>query len=74
MKYIMTPEGPILFSPAILHKDMAKGKTVTSAGFVRVTAGNEPAHLIVECYGISDSLGLKPAEGDEDMIEVILNM
>ena len=70
----MTKLGPILFSPSLLHKDVAAGMgKITSAGFVKLSF-DVLGDILAECYGSSDSLGMSPAEGDEDMIEVILNL
>ena len=66
--------GPILFSPTILHKDVAEGKTVTSAGFVRLDTDMESGEILVECQGQSVSLGISSANGDADMIATVLNM
>lgn len=74
MKYIMLNRTiPILFSPALVHKEVA-GKlkrdsdVITGAGFVRMDENGE-----IRCYGCSETLAsMGPGRHDSKMIEKIL--
>lgn len=72
-KYIMIDRRkPVVFSPAIEHKDEANGRKVTSAGFCRIELTG--AGIVVTCWGESNSLGglqSKP-EIDARMIKMML--
>lgn len=69
-KYIITNEGPVMFSSAMVHADVARGigRDVLGAGFAQfyVDGDQEDDDTIsVRCYGESLSLGVK-SRGEED--------
>jgi hypothetical protein len=58
------------FHPMITHKDFAKTqlpRRPVSAGFIRVFGDHGDVHI--ECYGSSDSLGIRSNKGDVDFFE-----
>jgi hypothetical protein len=64
---------PVIFSAAHIHADIAAGNLgwPTSAGYFHTSI--EDGKIKVRCYGDSESLKLKPAEGDELFLEMLLN-
>lgn len=68
-KYIITIDGCLLFSPTLSHDTVARGMTVTSAGFVRITA-TYPGVLDVHCYGRSESLDIDSKPDDAVNIRI----
>ncbi len=60
----------IIFPSFLIHKEMAK--TITgmpvSAGFVRIVKGSKQDEVRAECYGRSESLGLRSREKDSVII------
>jgi hypothetical protein len=63
-KYIIGPYGPIVFDECYTHADIARGLTVTSAGFVFF--GNDGKF---HCHGKSTSLGIN-SKPEEDSREI----
>ncbi len=63
MKYIMLEHGPVIFSEAYVHSEMAQGRRVLSAGFVNI---NEEGKFYA--YGESISLDIKSDPRDSDLI------
>ena len=73
LKYIISDEMfPIIFSPAIQHSDFRNFKP-TSAGMCRIRKEEDGGGFIVDCYGESISLKLKPGDHDEAVIRLLLN-
>ena len=75
MKYVIFKNKeilmPIVFHEAINHCDIKiEGWKPVSAGFVYISKIGDP---IVDTERISDSLKLKPKEGDEQLIRMFLN-
>lgn len=70
MKYIIVQHfglsAPIVFPEILAHSDVAKGLTVTSAGFYTTDATGQ-----VTTHGISESLRLAPADDDADLIQLL---
>lgn len=67
-KYIMV-DGiyPILFTLAMIHKDIAKGHNVTSAGFAKIESCDNK--LSVSVSGESVSLGISHNPEDASTIK-----
>lgn len=83
MKYILfsdlsgsLPETPIVFPNWIEHAGvaarMAPNWQPISAGFVRVVHHSDAERPEVECYGHSDSLGLRSNPKDADFLDDLL--
>jgi hypothetical protein len=72
-KYIVVQKGsktiPVVFSASEDHAEMAAlmGGTVVSAGFVDFKGS-------VRTLGKSRSLGLTPAEGDDSLLRIFLDV
>ena len=75
LKYIMTNRGPVIFSEALLHKDVAEGlKEISSAGFVYITWDEEEQKFLSKPHGESISLKIKSdPENDKRKIDTFLN-
>ncbi len=63
MKYIMLEGGPVIFTEAYTHIEMAAGRRVLSAGFVRLDSDGK-----FFTYGESFSLGIKSDPEDSERI------
>lgn len=62
-KYIVFTDGTArVFENHYVHAWMSSGKPARSAGFFRETNGK------IECYGESETMGLKAQEGDADIV------
>lgn len=83
MKYILfedlngiQPETAIVFPPWVEHRLMAikmgPAWKPLSAGFVRVVHHWDADHSEVECYGHSESLGLKSNPKDADFLDGLI--
>lgn len=63
-KYIVVEnahiEYAVIFSPLMAHDKMAPfdKSTVKGAGFVTITASNQPGKVAIQCYGKSVTLGV----------------
>lgn len=83
LKFVVFDEAyPVLFGEYLKHSDVhAKYHRPTSAGFVYLKEVETPegspfcttTMTKASCYGESISLNLKPAAGDEFLIERMLN-
>lgn len=64
-----------IFSGGCKHRDEAEKygtNNVTSAGFIKILVNISEAKVIVECYGESDSLGVKSNPVMDNLIAKIM--
>ena len=69
-KYIILKEHntPIIFEDVLSHQQMARGKEVSSAGFVQIFADAEDKGTVgVTCFGESTSLKVKSDPENDEM-------
>lgn len=72
LKYVIIDGMPVLFGSGIEHSRMKRLGDVDSAGFVCLT-GNGRGNVDAQVYGESLSLGIKPGDRDERIIEMYVN-
>ena len=75
-KYIIINGSPVLFTPDLIHADMAgANKNVESAGFFLITKDTETDRLKVICLGESTSLDIcSRPEVDQQLISNYLGL
>jgi hypothetical protein len=67
-KYVMTEQGPILFTDAFAHSDF-RGANPTSAGCFLFSPSSNGEEISVAVFGESFTLNLKSNESDADKIK-----
>jgi hypothetical protein len=73
-KYIMTVDGPVLFSPAISHDSVLLPLPALSAGFVELAIDDGGDNIRARCYGDSESLEMASMPQDAGIIELYASL